>query len=74
VKCGFEGVGSKSLLGSVREWRRGELVGGDEVCMGEITDVGVVEKVVVVSDLEVGLSTLVGLVETHHHLAVTLTG
>jgi hypothetical protein len=74
VEGSLDGVGGEGFLGRVRKWWRGELVGSDEVGMGEITNVGVVEEVIVVSDLEVGLSTLVGLVETHHHLTVSLTG
>ena len=53
--------------------REVELVGSKEVGFGYVADVGIVEEVVVVTDLEVGLASFVHLVETGHDLTISRT-
>ena len=55
----------------VQSGRVDKLVGGERVSLRDVTDVGVVQEAVVVSDSEICLTALAGLVETHHHLTVS---
>ena len=63
--------GGRMGRNTVRRGRVDEFVGGEKVSLRDVTDIGVVKEVVIVSDLEMCLAALVDLVETHHHLTVS---